>query len=200
MSFKHQHVQQGKILIFTAPSGAGKTTIVRHLLTYFPDLAFSVSATTRKQRPNEVDGKDYYFLSQDDFQQKIAQGDFVEWEEVYPGGFYGTLRSEINRLWALGKTIVFDIEVKGATNLKKFYPEDSLAVFVQPPSEEVLFQRLRGRSTEDAASLAARIKRAGEELRYATSFDRILLNDVLQEALAEAEILTANFLALPKKD
>lgn len=200
MSFKHQHVQQGKILIFTAPSGAGKTTIVRHLLTYFPDLAFSVSATTRKQRPNEVDGKDYYFLSQDDFQQKIAQGDFVEWEEVYPGGFYGTLRSEINRLWALGKTIVFDIEVKGATNLKKFYPEDSLAVFVQPPSEEVLFQRLRGRSTEDAASLAARIKRAGEELCYATSFDRILLNDVLQEALAEAEILTANFLALPKKD
>lgn len=200
MSSKHQHVQQGKILIFTAPSGAGKTTIVRHLLTYFPDLAFSVSATTRKQRPNEKDGKDYYFLSQEDFQQKIAQGDFVEWEEVYPGGFYGTLHSEISRLWALGKTIVFDIEVKGATNLKKFYPEDSLAVFVQPPSKEVLFQRLRDRSTEDADSLAARIKRAGEELEYAHSFDRIILNDDLGQALAEAEILTANLLALPKQD
>lgn len=199
MSSEKKHTQKGKILIFTAPSGAGKTTIVRHLLSHFPDLAFSVSATTRKKRPNETDGKDYYFLSQEDFKKKIAQGDFVEWEEVYPGGFYGTLHSEINRLWALDKAIVFDIEVKGATNLKKFYPQDSLAVFVQPPSEEVLFQRLRDRSTEDAASLAARIKRAGEELLYASSFDRVLLNNELEVALAEAEVITANFLALAQK-
>lgn len=199
MSSKSAHPTEGKILIFTAPSGAGKTTIVRHLLRHFPDLAFSVSATTRARRPQEVDGRDYYFLSSADFQAKIEQGAFVEWEEVYPGGFYGTLHSELQRLWTLGKTIVFDIEVKGATNLKRLYPDNSLAVFVQPPSEEVLFQRLRDRSTEDESSLAARIQRAGEELLYVDRFDRVLVNDDLTAALATAEVLAANFLAIPKE-
>ncbi len=194
MSSKLSPLQEGKILIFTAPSGAGKTTIVRHLLSHFPDLAFSVSATTRAKRPQEVEGKDYYFLAPADFQAKIEQDAFVEWEEVYPGGFYGTLHSELQRLWALGKTIVFDIEVKGATNLKRLYPNNSLAVFVQPPSKEILFQRLRDRSTEDESSLAVRIQRAGEELLYVDRFDRVLVNDELVPALAKAEVLTANFL------
>ena len=128
--------------------------------------------------------------------RKVENGEFVEWEEVYPGGCYGTLRSELDRLWADGRTIVFDIEVKGATNLKKMFPDTSLAVFVAPPSPEVLFQRLRDRSTEDEASLRARIDRAGEELGYVNSFDRVLVNDDLETAFAEAELLTKNFLAL----
>lgn len=184
----------GKILIFTAPSGAGKTTIVRHLLRHFPQLAFSVSATTRPARPGEVHGKDYYFIEPQEFQRKIANGDFVEYEEVYPGRFYGTLYSEIERIWALNQTIIFDIEVKGATNLKAFYPASSLAVFVQPPSKEVLFDRLRSRSTEDEDSLNVRFARAEEELGYANNFDRILINDQLKDALDEAEVITANLL------
>lgn len=184
----------GKILIFTAPSGAGKTTVVRHLIQYFPSLGFSVSATTRPPRPGEVDGKDYHFLDPADFAERITNGDFIEWEEVYPGRYYGTLYSEVDRIWSLGKTIVFDIEVKGATNLKKFYPENSLAVFVSPPSEKVLFERLRNRSTEDEASLQVRFARSAEEMSYANNFDRILVNDDLKVCLDEAEILTANFL------
>ena len=187
----------GKILIFTAPSGAGKTTIVRHLLRHFPQLAFSVSATTRPARPGEVDGKDYHFIDAAEFQRKIANGDFVEYEEVYPGRFYGTLHAEIERIWALKQTIIFDIEVKGASNLKQFYPDDSLAIFVQPPSKEVLFERLRGRSTEDESSLQVRFARAEEELGYADNFDRILINDQLKDALDEAEVITANLLMRP---
>jgi guanylate kinase len=190
-------VPSGKILIFTAPSGAGKTTIVRHLLRHFPQLAFSVSATTRPARLGEVDGKDYHFIDPEEFQRKIADGDFVEYEEVYPGRFYGTLHSEIERIWALNQTIVFDIEVKGATNLKKFYPDHSLAIFVQPPNKEVLFDRLRGRSTEDESSLRVRFARAEEELEYANNFDRILINDRLKDALDEAEVVTANLLMRP---
>jgi len=192
-----QNAPTGKVLIFTAPSGAGKTTIVRHLLRYFPDLAFSVSATTRQPRPGETDGQDYYFLSQEAFQSRIAAGEFVEWEEVYPGGFYGTLHSELRRLWAMGKSIIFDIEVKGATNLKLHYPANSLAIFVQPPDQETLFARLRNRSTESEASLKNRFARAEEELSYATNFDRLLINDELSVTLAEAEVITANFLARP---
>jgi guanylate kinase len=184
----------GKILILTAPSGAGKTTVVRHLMKHFPDLGFSVSATTRPARPSEVDGRDYHFLEADDFAERITRGEFVEWEEVYPGRYYGTLRSEIDRLWADNKTIVFDIEVKGATNIKKLYPKDSLAVFVSPPNKEVLFERLRKRSTEDAESLRVRFERSAEELAYANNFDRLLINDVLETALDEAEVITANFL------
>ena len=184
----------GKLLIFTAPSGAGKTTIVRHLLRSFGELAFSVSATTRPPRPGEEHGRDYYFLSQEKFARLVDEGAFVEYEEVYPGRFYGTLHSEVHRIWEAGRTVVFDIEVKGATNIKKHYPDDSLAVFVSPPDREVLFQRLRDRSTEDEESLRVRIERAGEELAYANRFDRVLVNDDLPTALAEAEVLTQLFL------
>ena len=184
----------GKLLILTAPSGAGKTTLVRHLLQHFPQLAFSVSATTRPPRPGEVDGRDYHFLTAEAFARRIAAGAFVEYEEVYPGRFYGTLHSELHRIWAEGRVVVFDIEVKGATRIKRHYPDHTLAIFVAPPSEEILFQRLRDRSTEDADSLRVRIARAGEELSYRNTFDRVLINDDLPTALAEVEALTQAFL------
>ena len=187
-------VARGKLLIFTAPSGAGKTTIVRHLLAKFPQLAFSVSATTRPPRSGEVDGRDYHFLTPPEFARRVAAGEFVEYEEVYPGRFYGTLHSEVYRNWAAGKTVVFDIEVKGATNIKQHYPQDSLAVFIAPPDRETLYQRLRNRSTEDAESLRVRIARAGEELAYQERFDYVLYNDELEVALREAEQLTEDFL------
>lgn len=185
---------KGKMLIFTAPSGAGKTTIVRHLLSHFGELAFSVSATNRAMRPGEEDGVSYHFLSTEDFMARVENGEFVEYEEVYPGRFYGTLHSEVERIWAMDRAIVFDIEVKGATNLKKFYPKESLAVFVNPPNSDTLFQRLRDRNTESEAELADRIARAAEELSYVDSFDRILVNDDLQVALAEAELIVRDFL------
>jgi len=185
-----------KMLIFTAPSGAGKTTIVRHLLKKFPSLAFSISASTRKKREHEENGKDYYFITTDEFDQKIKNNQFVEWEEVYPGLRYGTLYSEIDRIWAEGNHVIFDIDVKGATNIKKAYPKESMAVFVKPPSPEILFKRLRDRNTEDADSLAIRIARATEELTYESTFDYVLLNNQLDEALAEAEKIVADFLDL----
>lgn len=185
-----------KMLIFTAPSGAGKTTIVRHLLKKFPMLAFSVSASTRKKREHEENGKDYYFITAEEFDQKIKNDQFVEWEEVYPGLRYGTLYSEIDRIWAKGNHVIFDIDVKGATNIKKAYPSESLAVFVKPPSPEILFRRLRDRDTEDTDSLAIRIARAAEELTYESTFDYILLNDQLDVTLAEAEKIVADFLGI----
>lgn len=183
-----------KMLIFTAPSGAGKTTIVRHLLNKFPSLAFSISASTRTKREHEKNGEDYYFITTKDFDKKVREDQFVEWEEVYPGLRYGTLYSEIDRIWAKGNAIIFDIDVKGATNIKKAYPESSMAVFVKPPSPEILFERLRDRNTEDADSLATRIARATEELTYESTFDYVLLNDQLDVALAEAEKIVAKFL------
>lgn len=189
-----------KMILFTAPSGAGKTTIVRHLLARYPEqLAFSISATTRSCRPHEVDGKDYYFISSEDFEAKVQAGEFVEWEEVYEGLRYGTLRSEIERIWQLGKAVIFDIDVKGATNIKQAYPDHSMAVFVKPPSEEILFKRLRGRNTESEENLAKRIARAAEELTYELKFDRVLLNDDLDLAKLEAEDMVSRFLASPKK-
>lgn len=185
---------RGKLLILTAPSGAGKTTIVRHLLGRFGRLAFSVSATTRPPRPGERHGVDYYFLSNREFLDRVAEGAFVEYEEVYPGRFYGTLHTEVERIWRGGQAVVFDIEVKGAANIKRQYPADSLAVFVAPPSPEVLFQRLRDRSTEDEESLRVRIARAGEELTHANDFDQVLVNDDLSTALAEAERIAREFL------
>jgi guanylate kinase len=184
----------GKLLIFTAPSGAGKTTIVRHLLKTFNELAFSISATNRPIREGEVPGKAYHFLSTEEFNTKIAAGDFVEHEEVYPGRYYGTLRSEINRLWKEGKIVVFDIEVKGATNLKKMFPEQSTAIFVNPPSPETLFQRLRDRNTESEADLRDRIARAAMELEYRDTFDKVLENDDLAEAFAAAEKMVSELL------
>ena len=180
----------GKLLLFTAPSGAGKTTLVRHLLKTFPErLHFSVSATTRPPRPGDVHGRDYYFLSPEEFRAGIERGDFVEYEEVYPGRYYGTLHAEVDRQLAAGRTVLFDIEVKGATNIRRRYPDNSYAVFVAPPSPEELFRRLRDRNTEDAESLRVRIARAAEELGYRDRFDRVLVNDDLDAALAEAEAI-----------
>ena len=188
------------MIIFTAPSGAGKTTIVKHLLNKYDQLAFSVSATTRPPRPHEVDKKDYYFLSKTAFNEHIVAGDFIEWEEVYEDQYYGTLRSEVERLWNLNKCVVFDIEVKGAINIKKYYPKETLAVFVKPPSVEALLNRLKLRQTETAESLRKRIRRAKEELTYENKFDKILVNDVLEVALKEAEFLVEDYLELNQGD
>jgi len=183
-----------KLLIFTAPSGAGKTTIVRHLLQRFDNLAFSVSATTRSKRPGEEEGLDYYFLSVDQFKEKIRRREFVEWEEVYENQFYGTLKSEVERLWQAGKHIIFDIDVKGALSIKRHFPREALTVYVQPPSREVLIRRLKQRQTEDENSLKRRIKRASQELMYADQFDVVLVNDELTTAQQEAEHIVRDFL------
>lgn len=183
-----------KLIVLTAPSGAGKTTIARHLLNTFDSLAFSVSATTRARRPHEVDGRDYYFLTAGQFKQLIAEDAFVEWEEVYENQFYGTLKSEIERLGALGKHIVFDIDVEGALTIKRKYPDHTLTIFVKPPSPEVLFERLRRRSTEDPASLQKRIAKAVKELTYENKCDVVLVNDILEVALAQAEQIVADFI------
>ncbi len=187
MSFKHV---KPALIVFAAPSGAGKTTIVRHLLKTMPDrIAFSVSATTRKPRPHEVDGKDYYFLNEKLFKQRIQDEQFVEYEEVYPGRFYGTLKREVRRIKDSGRSVVFDIDVKGALNIKAQYPDDAIIIFVLPPSEEVLFDRLRSRGTETEEQLRPRFDRARWEIAQASKFDIILLNDQLDEALLNAEQL-----------
>lgn len=187
-------MNKGKLIIFSAPSGAGKTTIVHHLLKKVPSLSFSISATTREQRGDEVNGKDYYFISQSDFLHKIAQKEFVEFEEVYSGTFYGTLRSEIQRIWASGKHVIFDIDVEGGLHLKKKYGDNAMAIFVDPPSLEVLIERLTSRGTDAPEKLAERIKKADKELRYANQFDVVLKNHDLKNACAEAEKLVTNFL------
>ncbi len=184
----------GKMIIMTAPSGAGKTTIVKHLLEKMDRLSFSVSATTRAPRKGEVDGKDYYFLSEKKFRKKIEKGAFAEWEEVYPGKYYGTLKKEIKRVWKEGKDIVFDIEVKGATNIKRIYEDKALAIFIKPPSIEELLNRLQKRDTESTSSIKERINRAKEEMTYQNNFDVILINDVLPIALIEAAEIVQNFL------
>lgn len=188
---------KGKLIIFSAPSGAGKTTIVHHLLKTFPDLSFSISATTREQRGDEVHGKDYYFISQESFLHKIVQKEFVEFEEVYSGTFYGTLRSEIERIWSQGKHVIFDIDVEGGLHLKRKYGQQALAIFVQPPSLEVLIERLTGRGTDLPEKLAERIKKADKELQYADKFDVILKNFELETACKEAEQLVSDFLSQP---
>ncbi len=187
---------EGKMFVFTAPSGAGKTTIVRHLLSEYDFLDFSVSATTREKRTHEVDGKDYYFLKPEEFRAKVENGDFIEWEEVYDDQFYGTLKSEVDRLWENRKHIVFDIEVMGATNIKSMYKEACLATFIKPPSLDILIERLTNRKTESASSLKKRIARVRREMGYENSFDRVLVNDLLQVALKEAEFIIEDFLAL----
>ncbi len=190
----HQKTNEGKMIIFTAPSGAGKTTIVRHLLDRFPQqLDFSVSATTRERRPHEIDGVHYHFLDLDSFKEKIHNGEFAEWEEVYENQFYGTLKSEIERLWKKGKTILFDIDVRGAVRLKKLYGDKAYVVFVAPPSIKSLEERLSNRKTETKSSLLKRIKRAIRELEYREKFDRVLINDDLEDALEEARQIVADF-------
>lgn len=185
---------QGKLIIFSAPSGAGKTTIVHHLLTKFPELSFSISATTRELRGAETHENDYYFISKEEFLHKVARQEFVEFEEVYNGTFYGTLRSEIERIWNEGKHVIFDIDVEGGIRLKRKYEEDALAIFVQPPSLDVLKERLSGRGTDSAEKLQERFVKAEKELLYADKFDVILKNYDLATACAEAEQLVGDFL------
>jgi guanylate kinase len=186
--------KEGKLIIFSAPSGAGKTTIVHHLLTKFPELEFSISATTRKARGDEQPGKDYYFISKEEFLHRIAKKEFVEFEEVYSGTFYGTLRTEIDRIWKKGKTVIFDIDVEGGLHLKRKYDGNALAIFVQPPSLDVLIERLTARATDSREKLNERFIKAEKELNYAPQFDIILKNYDLQTACNEAEELVRNFI------
>ena len=189
-------MSQGKLIIFSAPSGSGKTTLVHYLLSK-PELklAFSVSAASRAKRPNEVDGKDYYFLSPDEFRSRIATGDFLEWEEVYENQYYGTLRSEIDRIHAEGKTVIFDVDVVGGLNIKKQFGDAALAIFVQPPSVKELENRLKRRDTESDESLAKRVAKAEEELTFAHRFDVVVVNDVLDDAKKKAYRLVADFIS-----
>ncbi|WP_299501258.1 guanylate kinase [Mucilaginibacter sp.] len=187
--------KQGKLIIFSAPSGAGKTTIVKHLLTKFPELEFSVSATTRPRRGDEENDKAYHFISKEEFLHLIAKKEFVEFEEVYSGTFYGTLRTEIERIWKKGKTVIFDIDVEGGLHLKRKYDGQAMAIFVQPPSLEVLKERLTARGTDSGEKLKERFIKAEKELNYAPRFDIILKNYDLQTACAEAEKLVKNFIA-----
>ncbi len=185
-----------KTIAVTAPSGAGKTTIVRHLMAYFPEMAFSVSATTRKKRPNEKDGQDYFFLSETAFKQKVKEGAFVEWEEVYPNVFYGTLKSEVERVQNLGKVVVFDIDVKGAVNLKKAFKSSCMTMFIKPPSIETLRERLTNRHTEDEKAIDKRIEKAAYEMSFEDKFDITLTNDILEKALINAKTIVKAFFNL----
>lgn len=184
-----------KAIIFSAPSGAGKTTIVHHLMK-IPSfkMAFSVSATSRAMRHNEVDGKDYHFLTPDDFLHRAQRGEFLEWEEVYKDQYYGTLKSEIENIWKSGNNVIFDVDVQGGMNLKKIFGEKALSIFVQPPSIEMLNFRLRNRSTESAEKIAMRINKAAAEMKFAHKFDVQLLNDDLTVALMQAEQIVGGFL------
>ncbi|WOK05218.1 guanylate kinase [Imperialibacter roseus] len=184
-----------KAIIFTAPSGSGKTTLVKHLLDHIPSLAFSISATTRKPRNQEVNGKDYYFLSFSDFQSKIERDEFIEWEEVYNGSFYGTLKEEIDRIWALGKDVIFDVEVHGALNLKKYFEDDALAVFVKVPDLSTLQERLQKRDTETVDTLEKRLQKAKYEMTFEKRLDVTVLNDDLQKAKDMSLQIVKDFLA-----
>jgi len=184
----------GQALIFSAPSGSGKTTIVQHLLRTNPDLGFSISAATRDKRGRtEINGKDYYFLTPEEFKQKIDAQEFIEWEEVYAGNFYGTLKAEIDRIWQSGKNVIFDVDVKGGINLKKYFGEKALSVFVKVPSVEVLMERLKDRGTESAESLSRRLFKANFEMSFQDKFDVVLLNENLEQSLAEAQRLYDDF-------
>ena len=185
---------QGKAIIFSAPSGAGKTTIVRYLLERELPLLFSISACSRNRRPNEIDGKDYYFLSIDDFKAKVANNAFVEWEEVYENHFYGTLKSEIDRIWSNHQHVVFDVDVVGGLNLKKHFGDRALSIFIEPPSLDVLFKRLKNRATETEKSLNKRIEKATHEMKFSSSFDLIIINDRLEKAKKDAFEKVSKFL------
>jgi len=184
----------GKAIIISAPSGAGKSTIVNRLMKKFPQLEFSISACSRPMREGEQEGKDYFFLTPDQFREKIENGEFVEWEEVYPGSFYGTLRLELEQIWDSGKIPVFDVDVLGGLNLKRYFGADALAVFIHPITLEVLEKRLRNRGTENDESLQERMKRAEEEMQYINRFDTVVVNDDLEEAVEKASNLVFKFI------
>ena len=186
---------KGKLFVFSAPSGSGKSTIVNHLLSIDElNLAFSISATSRAPRGEEKDGEHYYFMSADEFKSHIEKDDFLEWEEVYQNNFYGTLKSEVERIWKMGKHVVFDIDVIGGLNIKKQFPEQTLSIFIMPPSVEELRNRLVKRSTESAEKIEMRVAKAAKELESASSFDVVITNDDLDKALLEAEQTVANFI------
>ncbi len=187
---------KGKTIVVAAPSGAGKTSIVRGLLEKHSFLAFSVSATTRKKRAHEIDGKDYHFFNNQEFQEKINNGDFLEYEEVYKNTFYGTLFSEINQIWSNNKHIIFDVDVEGALNIKEQFKEDCLNLFIKAPSLYTLYDRLKNRNTETAETLQRRIKKAEKELKYQHQFDKIVVNDDLNVAIDDASKLVCDFLKI----
>lgn len=184
-----------KVLIFSAPSGSGKSTVVHHILGLHPEIEFSVSATSRPPRGEEKDGVDYWYLSAEEFRRRIAADEFVEYEQVYEGRFYGTLKSEVERIWAKGHVIIFDVDVKGGVNLKKYFGDKALSVFIQAPSVEVLRQRLIDRRTDSAEAIEERVAKAAEEMTYAPKFDYVLVNDDLATALSEAEKVVDEFLS-----
>lgn len=183
-----------KIVIITAPSGAGKTSITRYLLAKFPQLAFSISAATREQRKHEVNGRDYYFISAPEFQQKIQSGEFVEWEMVYEGKYYGTLKSELERIWKNNQVPVLDIDVKGAIHVQQQFPKTSLSIFIEPPSVEELKRRLQGRGTETPETLQARVNKASYEISFKHHFNKIIVNDDLDKACREAGNIIRDFI------
>ncbi|WNH08810.1 guanylate kinase [Thalassobellus suaedae] len=192
---EQDHTKQGKLIVFSAPSGSGKTTIVKHLLGIEDlNLEFSISATSREKRGTEVHAKDYYFLSLKEFKNKIKNDEFLEWEEVYRDNFYGTLKTEVERIWAMGKHVIFDIDVSGGLRIKRKFPEETLAIFVKPPSIDALKIRLKKRKTESEDKINMRVSKASAELATAPLFDVIVVNDNLEKALTEAESLVRNFL------
>jgi guanylate kinase len=191
------HMLNGKLVIFSAPSGSGKTTLVRHILKTYPQyIDFSISATSRPKRGVEVNGKDYHYMSVEEFKDRVANNEFLEWEEVYAGTHYGTLRSEVERIWAKGKAVIFDIDVEGGLNLKNQFGDNALAVFVMPPSIKILEERLHSRSTDNKESIARRIAKAEKELKTAELFDVFILNENLEEACSKAEELVGDFLKI----
>lgn len=183
-----------KVIIFSAPSGSGKSTIVNHILGLYPELEFSVSATSRAPRGREQDGREYYFFTADRFREMIEEGKFVEYEEVYPGSFYGTLKSEVERIWQKGHVIIFDVDVKGGVNLKRIFGDKALSVFISAPSVEVLRDRLEKRATDSPEAIAGRVAKAAEEMTYAGQFDYVLVNDDLEKAYAEADRVIGGFI------
>ena len=185
----------GKAILFSAPSGCGKTTIIKELMQYFDCFDFSISATSRAPRGEEVNGRDYYFLSREEFMQRVERDEFLEWEEVYQGTCYGTLKSEVERIWATGKVIVFDVDVNGGRSIKRYFGQDALSIFVLPPSVEVLEQRLRSRGTDSEEAIAKRLARSAEELKQAPQFDVAIVNDDLQRAVEETRITIERFLS-----
>lgn len=184
-----------KVIIFSAPSGSGKTTLVKHCLEKFPQLEFSVSCTTRNPRGTEKNGTDYHFISPDEFRQKIAEDAFVEFEEVYTDKYYGTLKSEVERIWSTGKTVIFDVDVKGGISLKKYFGDQALSIFIMPPSIEELERRLVSRATDDAETIRIRVEKASEEMTFKDQFDKIVVNNDLDEAKTTVEQLLNNFLS-----
>lgn len=184
-----------KVIIFSAPSGSGKTTLVKHCLEKFPELEFSVSCTTRNPRGTEKNGTDYHFISPDEFRQKISEDAFVEFEEVYADKYYGTLKSEVEKIWQSGKTVIFDVDVKGGISLKKYFGDQALSVFIMPPSIEELERRLVSRATDDAETIRTRVEKASEEMTFKDQFDQIIVNNDLDEAKTAAENLLTNFLS-----